>query len=503
MKTNNTSINIEFDNSYARLPQPFFVAQKPVAVVAPKLIKFNHELANELGFDASNISDEMLADVFSGNVQPNGASPLAMAYSGHQFANFVPTLGDGRANLMGEVVAKNNQRYDIQLKGSGPTAFSRNGDGRSALGPVIREYLLSEAMHALGVPTTRALACVLSGEKVQRETAMAGGVFTRVALGHIRVGTFQYFAARKDFSSLQTLTTYAINRFYPDLKDDTNLALSLLQRVVEKQAYLVAKWMSIGFIHGVMNTDNVSISGETIDYGPAAFMDEYDPATVFSFIDKRGRYAYANQASIAQWNLARLAESLLPLIDDDDKIAVAQAQEALEIYAEHFNKHWLKLMSGKIGIEQPDQKDEELLKQLLAIMENDRADFTNTFRKLADYLVGKPDRLYEWLENNEALQDWLTAWRKRLSISLEEVTGNGAANDAKEIADKMNVINPMYIPRNHLVEEAISAAYQNDFTKFETLNEVLSNSFVEQDGKEAYAKPATEENRVQNTFCGT
>lgn len=494
MKPNNTSLNIKFDNSFARLPEAFFVAQKPVPVAAPKLIKFNHKLAKELGFDASNVSDKMLASIFSGNVQPKGAQPLAMAYSGHQFANFVPTLGDGRANLMGEVIAKNDKRYDIQLKGSGPTAFSRNGDGRSALGPVIREYLLSEAMHTLGLPTTRALACVLSGEKVQRETAMAGGIFTRVAPGHIRVGTFQYFAARQDLDSLRTLTTYAIDRFYPNLKDDTNLALSLLQRVVEKQAYLIAKWMSIGFIHGVMNTDNVSISGETLDYGPAAYMDEYDPATVFSFIDKRGRYAYGNQASIAQWNLARLAESLLPLIDEDDKKAVAQAHGALESFAGHFNQHWLSLMTSKIGVENPDEKDAELVKQLLAIMEANKADFTNTFRKLADYLAGEPAYLYELLEHNEQLQDWLNNWQVRLADD---------GNNMESVANNMNAINPIYIPRNHLVEEVIDAAYQNDFSKFETLHEVLSNPFVERAGMEAYAKSPTEEQRVANTFCGT
>lgn len=502
MNSKTPTIKIDFDNSYAKLPAAFFVAQNPVPVSGPKLIKFNYALAEELGIETKDVSDNTLANIFSGNVQPQGALPLAMAYSGHQFANFVPTLGDGRANLMGEVIAKNNRRYDIQLKGSGPTAFSRNGDGRSALGPVIREYLLSEAMHKMNVPTTRGLACVLSGEKVQRETALLGGVFTRVALGHIRVGTFQYFAARQDLESLRTLSQYAIDRFYPDLKDEKNYALSLLKRVIDKQAYLVAKWMSIGFIHGVMNTDNVSIAGETIDYGPAAFMDEYDPATVFSFIDKRGRYAYANQPKIAQWNLARLAESLLPLInedddeddDEDDKIAIAHAQDALESFSEKFNHYWLVLMSAKIGIEVPDENDIELIKQLLSIMDTNKTDFTNTFRRLADFIAGEPARLYELLEHNDQLTDWLTAWQMRLSQEGKKY---------EAVARQMNATNPIYIPRNHLVEEAIQAAYQNDFSKFETLHDVLSNPFFTRDGLDDYAKPATDQQRVQNTFCGT
>lgn len=483
-----------FENSFAKLPNAFFVEQNPKPVSAPKLIKFNYALAKDLGINVENTDEQMLADIFSGNVQPKGAQPLAMAYSGHQFANFVPTLGDGRANLMGEVIAKDNKRYDVQLKGSGPTAFSRNGDGRSALGPVIREYLLSEAMHVLNVPTTRALACVLSGEKVQRETAQAGGVFTRVGLGHIRVGTFQYFAARQDFESLTILTKYSIERFYPDLKDEENLSFSLLKRVIEKQATLVAKWMSIGFIHGVMNTDNVSIAGETIDYGPAAYMDEYNPSTVFSFIDKGGRYAYANQASIAQWNLARLAESLLPLIHNDDKIAVSMAQEALEGFAVHFNKAWLTLMAAKIGIVDVKEGDSDLIKKLLELMEYAQADFTNTFRGLAHFLCGEPDRLFEVLEVNEALEDWLVAWQKRLKK-------NG--DNMKDIAGTMNAVNPIYIPRNHLVEEAIEAAYNNDFSKFETLGKVLSSPFVEHVGLQAYTKVPTDGQRVQNTFCGT
>lgn len=494
MKQEEIAHMFNFENSFVNLPDTFFVEQNPKPVSAPKLIKFNYDLANDLGIDVENTTEQMLADIFSGNVQPKGAQPLAMAYSGHQFANFVPTLGDGRANLMGEVIAKDNKRYDVQLKGSGPTAFSRNGDGRSALGPVIREYLLSEAMHVLSVPTTRALACVLSGDKVQRETAQAGGVFTRVALGHIRVGTFQYFAARQDFDSLRTLTKYSIERFYPDLKDEKNLAFSLLRMVIEKQAFLIAKWMSIGFIHGVMNTDNVSIAGETIDYGPAAYMDEYHPSTVFSFIDKGGRYAYANQASIAQWNLARLAESLLPLIDDDDKVAVSKAQEVLESFAEHFNKSWLSLMATKIGITDVKESDTDLIKRLLELMELNQADFTNTFRGLSHFLSGEPDQLYEALEINEALEDWLTAWQKRLKVE---------GNDMNAVAHNMNAVNPIYIPRNHLVEEAIEAAYQNDFSKFETLHKVLSSPFVEQEGSQAYTKVPTDDQRVQNTFCGT
>lgn len=494
MEKEETINMFNFQNSYINLPEAFFVAQNPKPVSAPKLIMFNYSLAKDLGIHVENTTDQLLADIFSGNVQPKGAQPLAMAYSGHQFANFVPTLGDGRANLMGEVIAKDNKRYDVQLKGSGPTAFSRNGDGRSALGPVIREYLLSEAMHVLNVPTTRALACVLSGEKVQRETVLAGGIFTRVAQGHIRVGTFQYFASRQDLDNLRTLTKYSIERFYPDLKDEKNLAYSLLQRVIERQAFLVAKWMSIGFIHGVMNTDNVSIAGETIDYGPAAYMDEYNPATVFSFIDKGGRYAYANQASIAQWNLARLAESLLPMIDDDGKIAVTKAQEALEGFAEHFNKSWLTLMGAKIGIADVKEGDTVLVKGLLELMEYAQADFTNTFRGLAHFLKGDSDSLFETLENNEALEDWLVVWQNHLSKNGTKM---------QDVANNMNAVNPIYIPRNHLVEEAIKAAYQNDFSKFETLGEVLSSPYVEHEGMEDYTKGPTDDQRVQNTFCGT
>lgn len=487
-------IEINFDNSYAQLPEGFRVLQNPKPVAVPTLIKFNHALAKDLGIDVDNASNDTLAQIFGGNIQLKGSQPLAMAYSGHQFGGFSPVLGDGRANLMGEVVSENGARYDIQLKGSGPTAFSRNGDGRSALGPVLREYVVSEAMHKMSVPTTRALACVLSGEKVRRETALAGGVFTRVALGHIRVGTFQYFAARQDVKSLRTLMDYTINRFYPDLKNSDNPALNLLNRVIEKQAHLIAKWLSVGFIHGVMNTDNVSVAGETIDYGPAAFMDEYDPATVYSFIDKNGRYAYNNQAPIALWNLSRFAECLLPFIDDDQNQAVKYAHDALEKFNTLFEEKRLAAMAAKIGIEQPQASDQALVQMLLDLMQEHKADFTNTFRSLSDNLNGNEEPILQMLDDDGDLRQWLKSWKERLAM-------NAKSDD--EIACQMNAINPLYIPRNHLVEEVIEAAYNGDYSKFEKLHTVLSNPFEEQKGVSEYAHPPTDSQRVANTFCGT
>lgn len=488
------SLEIDFNNSYAQLPKEFHVLQAPKPVTAPALIKFNYDLAKELGIDTELVSSDALAQIFSGNVQVNGSQPLAMAYSGHQFGGFSPMLGDGRANLMGEVIAKNGRRYDIQLKGSGPTAFSRNGDGRSALGPVIREYIVSEAMHKMDVPTTRALACVLSGETVRRETPLAGGIFTRVALGHIRVGTFQYFAARQELKSLRTLMDYTVNRFYPDLKQKDNQALELLHKVVEKQAHLVAKWLGVGFIHGVMNTDNVSVVGETIDYGPAAFMDEYDPAMVYSFIDENGRYAYNNQAPATLWNLSRFAECLLPFIDDDQEQAVKYAHAALEKFNTLFEEKRLDIMAAKIGIEQPQASDQALVQMLLDLMQKHNADFSNTFRNLSGGLMGNENPLLEMFADDDDLQQWLKAWKERLAMS---------AKSMDEIAHQMNRVNPLYIPRNHLVEEVIEAAYSGDYSKFEKLHTILSNPFEEQKGVAEYARPPTDNQRVKNTFCGT
>ena len=373
-----------FSNSYARLPEHFFARLSPTPVARPRLIRFNKSLAAELGVDTRGLEPDGLAAVFAGNVMPPGAEPIAMAYAGHQFGNFVPQLGDGRAILLGEVLDRNGERRDIQLKGAGRTPFSRRGDGRAALGPVLREYLVSEAMHALGIPTTRALAAVSTGEPVYRDRQLPGAVLTRVASSHIRVGTFQYFAARGDREAVERLADYVIDRHFPDARDAERPRLALLQAVVERQALLIARWMHVGFIHGVMNTDNTALSGETIDFGPCAFMDSYDPATAFSAIDEFGRYAYGNQPTIAQWNLARFAETLLPLLDPDPEPAVELANEAISAFTSRFQEHWLAGMRDKLGLSSNEEGDLELAHALLRAMHENAADFTLTFRRLCD-----------------------------------------------------------------------------------------------------------------------
>jgi uncharacterized protein YdiU (UPF0061 family) len=373
-----------FSNSYSCLPEHFYARLSPTPVAKPRLIIFNESLASELGVDTRGLEPEELAAVFAGNVIPPGAEPIAMAYAGHQFGNFVPQLGDGRAILLGEVVDRNGERRDIQLKGAGRTPFSRRGDGRAALGPVLREYLVSEAMHALGIPTTRALAVVSTGEPVYRDRQLPGAVLTRVASSHIRVGTFQYFAARGDMEAVKRLSGYVIDRHFPEARASERPPLALLQIVVERQASLVARWMHVGFIHGVMNTDNTALSGETIDFGPCAFIDSYDPATTFSAIDVFGRYAYANQPTIAKWNLARFAETLLPLLDPDPKRAVELANEAISAFTSRFQAHWLAGMRDKLGLSSNDEVDLELAHSLLRAMYENAADFTLTFRRLGD-----------------------------------------------------------------------------------------------------------------------
>ncbi len=381
------SLGASFSNTYARLPERFFARLNPTPVARPRLIKFNDSLASELRIDTRGLDSERLAAIFSGNETPLGAEPIAMAYAGHQFGGFVPQLGDGRAILLGEVLDREGERRDIQLKGSGPTPFSRRGDGRAVLGPVLREYLVSEAMHALGIPTTRALAAVLTGEPVYRDRQLPGAVFTRVASSHVRVGTFEYFAARGDVDAVKRLADYVIDRHYPDAKDAERPYLALLQGVVERQARLVARWMNVGFIHGVMNTDNTAVSGETIDYGPCAFMDAYDPATVFSAIDQFGRYAFANQPGIAQWNLVRLAETLLPILEPDPERAGELAGAAIAAFSERFEAYWLAGMRDKLGLSDPEDGDLELVRALLAAMRENGADFTLTFRRLCDAAV--------------------------------------------------------------------------------------------------------------------
>ncbi len=486
-----------FDNSFARLPERFFARVGPTPVAAPRLIEFNHPLAVELGLETAALGPDDLAGIFSGNVTPPGAEPIALAYAGHQFANFVPQLGDGRAILVGEVVDRAGQRRDIQLKGSGLTPFSRRGDGRAALGPVLREYLVSEAMHALGVPTTRALAAVSTGEPVYREGRLPGAIVTRVAQSHLRVGTFQYFAARGDIDGLKRLADYTIDRLDPATGEEERPYLALLRGVVERQARLIARWMQLGFIHGVMNTDNTALSGETIDFGPCAFMDAYDPATVFSAIDQHGRYAYANQPAIAAWNLARFAETLLPLIDPDIERAVELASEAVSAFSGSFETHWLDGMRGKLGLGRAEDGDRDLIVGLLEAMHGAGADFTLTFRKLcaaAEDEQANAD-VRALFARPETYDSWAEAWRSRLIRQ---------GGDARERAEAMRSVNPAFIPRNHRVEQALEAAIERgDFAPFATLLEVLSRPYEDQEGLESYALPPQENERVLRTYCGT
>src|SRR5262247_1796532 len=410
---NSAAAGFIFDNTYARELEGFYVPWKATQVARPSLVKFNREFARELGLDADALDSEEGARIFAGNETPEGAAPLAQAYAGHQFGGFVPQLGDGRALLLGEVVDRTGQRRDIQLKGSGPTPFSRSGDGRAALGPVLREYLVGEAMYALGIPTTRALAAVLTGEPVFRETTLPGAVLTRVAASHIRVGTFQFFAARGEQAKVRRLADYVIDRHYPELKDDANPYLRLLERVRDKQAALVASWMHVGFIHGVMNTDNMAISGETIDYGPCAFMDHYDPATVFSSIDTHGRYAYVNQPKIAQWNLARFAETLLALLDADTNRAVARATEAVNHFPQLYEGHWLDGMRAKLGLFTEEEADLNIAAGFLTAMAGSKVDYTLAFRYLADAVLGREEPLRALFADPSAYDLWSGHWRAR------------------------------------------------------------------------------------------
>ncbi|MGE5215848.1 MAG: protein adenylyltransferase SelO [Chloroflexota bacterium] len=481
---NTVAAGFAFDNTYARELEGFYVTWKAAQVAQPRLIKLNHELAEELGLDARALDAEAGARIFAGNETPEGAVPLAQAYAGHQFGGFVPQLGDGRTLLLGELIDGNGRRRDIQLKGSGPTPFSRAGDGRASLGPVLREYLIGEAMHALGIPTTRALAAVATGEPVYRETALPGAVLTRVAASHIRVGTFQFFAARGDLAKVRRLADYVIDRHYPDVKDYANPYLGLLERVCERQAALIASWMHVGFIHGVMNTDNMAISGETIDYGPCAFMDHYDPATVFSSIDTHGRYAYANQPRIAQWNLARFAETLLSLIDADEKRAVARATEVINAFPEHYERHWLNGMRAKLGLFAGEEADLNLATGFLAAMLEKKVDYTLAFRYLADAAVSNEEPLRSLFADASIYDSWSQRWRARLV--REPVTPTARV-------ESMRRANPLFIPRNHRVEEALSAAVERgDYAPFNTLLTILSHPFDDQPEFAAFAEPPPE-----------
>ena len=495
LPNNSAAARFVFDNTYARELEGFYVPWKAAQVARPSLVKFNRELAEELGLDADALESEQGARIFAGNETLEGAVPLAQAYAGHQFGGFVPQLGDGRALLLGEVIDRNGRRRDIQLKGSGPTPFSRAGDGRAALGPVLREYLIGEAMDALGIPTTRALAAVLTGEPVFRETALPGAVLTRVAASHIRVGTFQFFAARAEQAKAGRLADYVIDRHYPELKGDANPYLGLLERVGDRQAALIASWMHAGFIHGVMNTDNMAISGETIDYGPCAFMDHYDPGTVFSSIDTHGRYAYANQPRIAHWNLARFAETLLPLIDADGKRAVARATEVVNSFPERYERHWLKGMRAKLGLVSEEEADLNLATGFLTAMEGKNVDYTLAFRYLADAALGEEEPIRSLFTDPSAYDLWSGPWRARLAREAVAPLARAQA---------MRRANPVFIPRNHRVEQALSAAVESaDYAPFETLLNILSRPFDDQPEFAAFTEPAPEGQGCYQTFCGT
>ena len=494
------SVQFGFQNTYAQLPERFYARVNPTPVVRPRLIKLNTGLARQLGLDPEALSGAEGVEILAGSRVAAGSEPLAQAYAGHQFGYFVPQLGDGRANLLGEVVAPDGVRYDIQLKGSGPTPFSRRGDGRAALGPVLREYILSEAMAALGVPTTRALAAVSTGERVLRETALPGAVLTRVAASHLRVGTFQYFAAQGDTEGIKTLAEYAIARHYPETAQAAAPYRAFLDGVVARQAQLIAQWMQLGFIHGVMNTDNMSISGQTIDYGPCAFLEAYDPEAVFSSIDQNGRYAYSNQPRAALWNLARLAESLLLALEEEvggQEAALASAQEALAAFDPQFEAAWRAGFARKLGLETERDGDAALIEDLLERMAAGRADFTLLFRRLCN-AAERPEndgKVRVLFDDPDAYDGWAVRWRGRLAH--EPASG-------PERAAAMRKVNPALIPRNHLVEAALDVAiYQDDFALFEGLVDAVKRPYEERADMERYTVPARSEERVSQTFCGT
>ncbi len=481
-------IGWKFDNTYSNLTKSMLSKLNPTPVKTPELVLFNHSLSKKIDLDFSQIDNKELALIFSGNKLPEGSESIAQAYAGHQFGHFT-ILGDGRALTIGEHLDKNKNRYDIQFKGSGITPYSRNADGRAALGPMLREYIISEAMHNLGVPTTRSLAVIKTGEEVVRESILKGAILTRVASSHIRVGTFQYALISKDKNDLKTLFDYTLKRHYPNIIKSKSPAADLLKIVLEKQIDLICNWMRIGFIHGVMNTDNMTISGETIDYGPCAFMDRYDPETVFSSIDHKGRYAYYNQPRIAKWNLERFAESLLPLIDNDSKVAIEIAEGVLKEFPEKYKKKWLKMMKKKLGLIDNNLKDEQLISELLSWMHQNKADFTNTFCYLMnEYNLN--DKIYN--EKNFIL--WKKKWGDRIKLN------NNSLEKSLKI---MRKVNPLVIPRNHLVEEALSyATKMNDLNKVIELLKVLENPYSNISATSFYqSTPTLEENYV--TYCGT
>ena len=482
------TIGWHFDNSYSRLPKTFKEDIKPAPVSLPEILILNEDLAKNLDLDFSNITKDNLSQILSGNILPEGSSSIAQAYAGHQFGQFT-MLGDGRAVLIGEHLTKNNERFDIQFKGSGRTPFSRSGDGRAVLGPMLREYIISEAMHSLKIPTTRSLAVVKTGEDVVREQISKGAILTRVALGHVRVGTFQYIAAKQNVNDLEILTNYTIEKYYPNIKSSKNKALDLLNVLIEKQTQLVINWMRVGFIHGVMNTDNMSISGETIDYGPCAFMDSYNPKTVFSSIDQLGRYAYDNQPKITKWNLTRFAECLIPLISKNEDEAIKLATEALDKFEKIYETKWLNMMRDKLGLYGEDNDDKSLIMELLDWMEKNKVDYTNTFIFLTSKTI-KNSETY----NNADFDLWKIKWVKRLTVF---------GNSHDKSMELMNFSNPMVIPRNHKVEEALTLASNGDLTLFNKLIKILKNPYLVNNDDLEFMSPAPHSDKKYQTFCGT
>ena len=483
-----SKIGWRFDNTYARLPEIMLSRIAPLPVKDPKLVIFNHNLSKELGLDFSVIEDNLLPSMFAGSLLPQESECIAQAYAGHQFGYFT-MLGDGRAIVIGEHLSKNNKRFDIQFKGSGKTPYSRNGDGRAALGPMLREYIISEAMHGLGISTTRSLAVVTTGENVIRETPLPGAILTRVAASHIRVGTFQYVTMQDDIKTLKTLFNYTINRHYPELKDTSNQALSLLKIVMEKQIKLVTDWMRVGFIHGVMNTDNMTVSGETIDYGPCAFMDNYNPETVFSSIDHHGRYAYFNQPGITKWNLARFAETLLPLINNDKDKAIDIASKTINSFGILYKKHWLEMMRKKLGLLGEDTKDENLIIDLLSWMHQNKADYTNTFCFLMNENI-QENKIY----NNQGFISWKQQWQERLKLH---------DNSPEKSLKLMSSVNPLVIARNHKVEEVLKEANNGNLNPFNDFLKVLEKPYKKQTKTNNYQLPAPSSEKKYQTFCGT
>ena len=476
-----------FDNTYSRLPDPFKEEINPVPVKNPEIVILNKTLSKELDLDFSNLNEKKISELFSGNSLPAGSNSIAQAYAGHQFGHFT-MLGDGRAVLIGEHLSKKKERYDIQFKGSGKTTFSRNGDGRAALGPMLREYIISEAMYNLNIPTTRSLAVVKTGEEVIRETPLQGAILTRVALSHLRVGTFQYIAAREKKNELEILLNYIIKRHYPNIQNSKNQALDLLKVVLEKQIDLVVNWMRVGFIHGVMNTDNMSISGETIDYGPCAFMDTYDPKTVFSSIDQMGRYAYCNQPVITKWNLSRFAECLIPLIDKNQKKSIELATEVINSFENKYEEKWLNMMRDKLGLFGAEDKDKFLILDLLTWMHQKKLDYTNTFCHLMDFETEKKENF-----KDNIFLEWKKRWQDRLKVNN---------NTPEKYMKLMRSVNPLVIPRNRKIEEVLNDANNNNIKPFKEFLEILKNPYSEQKNIKDFQIPSTSNEKYQ-TFCGT